>query len=169
MSCYGRSGSQNDAIAQAGNAARDEIFKSTEREKERMRQETAAYRVGATSEKFASTSQSSESQLAQRTVGLVSKEDFARIRQELEGEAAPSAAAPAAAEPKKKKKKKDKRKAGALSFDMDDEPAEDSPAPKAAKADEAAEEPAPAPKAAKADAAPAPAAAPASADGAPPD
>ena len=54
---------QNDAIAQAGNAARDEIFKSTEREKERMRQETA-YRVGATSEKFASTSQSGESQLA---------------------------------------------------------------------------------------------------------
>ena len=168
MSCYGRSGSQNDAIAQAGNAARDEIFKSTEREKERMRQETAAYRVGATSEKFASTSQSGESQLAQRTVGLVSKEDFARIRQELEGEAAPPAAAPAAAEPKKKKKKKkDKRKAGALSFDMDDEPAEDSPAPKAAKADEAAEEPAPAPKAAKADEAPA--AAPASAEAAPPD
>ena len=168
MSCYGRSGSQNDAIAQAGNAARDEIFKSTEREKERMRQETAAYRVGATSDKFASTSQSGESQLAQRTVGLVSKEDFARIRQELEGEAAPPAAAPAAAEPKKKKKK-DKRKAGALSFDMDDEPAEDSPAPKAAKADEAAEEPAPAPKAAKADEAPAPAAAPASAEAAPPD
>ena len=133
-----------------------------------MRQETAAYRVGATSEKFASTSQSGESQLAQRTVGLVSKEDFARIRQELEGEAAPPAAAPAAAEPKKKKKK-DKRKAGALSFDMDDEPAEDSPAPKAAKTDEAAEEPAPAPKAAKADAAPAPAAAPASAEAAPPD
>ena len=169
MSCYGRSGSQNDAIAQAGNAARDEIFKSTEREKERMRQETAAYRVGATSEKFASTSQSSESQLAPRTVGLVSKVDFARIRQELEGEAAPPAAAPAAAEPKKKKKKKDKRKAGALSFDMDDEPADDSPAPKAAKADEAAEEPAPAPKAAKADEAPAPAAAPASAEAAPPD
>ena len=91
MSCYGRSGSQNDAIAQAGNAARDEIFKSTEREKERMRQETAAYRVGATSDKFASTSQSGESQLAQRTVGLMSKEDFARIRQELEGEAAPPA------------------------------------------------------------------------------
>ena len=43
----------------------------------------------------------------------MSKEDFARIRQELEGELA-SAAAPAAAEPKKKK---DKRKAGALSFD----------------------------------------------------
>ena len=152
MSCYGRSGAQNDAIAQAGNAARDEIFKSTEREKERMRQETAAYRVGATSDKFASTSQSGESQLAQRTVGLVSKEDFARIRQELEGEAAPPAAGPAVAEPKKKKKK-EKRKAGALSFDMDDEPAEDSPAPKAAKADEA----------------PAPAAAPASAEAAPPD
>ena len=152
MSCYGRSGAQNDAIAQAGNAARDEIFKSTEREKERMRQETAAYRVGATSDKFASTSQSGESQLAQRTVGLVSKEDFACIRQELEGEAAPPAAGPAVAEPKKKKKK-EKRKAGALSFDMDDEPAEDSPAPKAAKADEA----------------PAPAAAPASAEAAPPD
>ena len=152
MSCYARSGAQNDAIAQAGNAARDEIFKSTEREKERMRQETAAYRVGATSDKFASTSQSGESQLAQRTVGLVSKEDFARIRQELEGEAAPPAAGPAVAEPKKKKKK-EKRKAGALSFDMDDEPAEDSPAPKAAKADEA----------------PAPAAAPASAEAAPPD
>ena len=160
MSCYGRSGAQNDAIAQAGNAARDEIFKSTEREKERMRQETAAYRVGATSDKFASTSQSGESQLAQRTVGLVSKEDFARIRQELEGEAAPPAAAPAAAEPKKKKKK-DKRKAGALSFDMDDEPAEDSPAPKAAKTDEA-----PAPVAAPASAE---AAAPASAEAAPPD
>jgi len=152
MSCYGRSGAQNDAIAQAGNAARDEIFKSTEREKERMRQETAAYRVGATSDKFASTSQSGESQLAQRTVGLVSKEDFAKIRKELEGEAAPEpAAAPVAAEPKKKKKAK--RKVGALSFDMDDEPAEDSPAPKAAKADEA----------------PAPAAAPASAEAAPPD
>lgn len=151
MSCYGRSGAQNDAIAQAGNAARDEIFKSTEREKERMRQETAAYRVGATSDKFASTRQSGESQLAQRTVGLVSKEDFARIRQELEGEAAPPAAPPAAAEPKKKKKAK--RKVGALSFDMDDEPAEESPAPKAAKADEA----------------PAPAAAPASAEAAPPD
>ena len=154
MSCYGRSGAQNDAIAQAGNAARDEIFKSTEREKERMRQETAAYRVGATSDKFASTSQSGESQLAQRTVGLVSKEDFAKIRKELEGEAAPAAepaAAPAAAEPKKKKKPK--RKVGALSFDMDDEPAEESPAPKAAKADEA----------------PAPAAAPASAEAAPPD
>ena len=51
------------------------------------------------------------------------------------------------------KKKKPKRKVGALSFDMDDEPAEDSPAPKAAKADEA----------------PAPAAAPASAEAAPPD
>ena len=157
MSCYGRSGAQNDAIAQAGNAARDEIFKSTEPRRSacaRRRRRTASARRRTHSRP---TSQSGESQLAQRTVGLVSKEDSRASARSWRGEAAPPAAAPAAAEPKKKKKK-DKRKAGALSFDMDDEPAEDSPAPKAAKADDS-----PAPKAAKADEAPAPAAAPASA------
>ena len=61
--------------AQEGEKARKEIFAATEREKQRMRDETAAYRLGARDQRFSSSVQSAEAALAQkRTVGLISKE-----------------------------------------------------------------------------------------------
>jgi hypothetical protein len=118
-----------DALrAQSGQRAREAMFAASEQERERMRAETSAYRVGATDQKFTGTTTATDSQLSQATVGLVSKAEFARRRQAIEDaearvisaalDAGPSAA-DGGGDKKKKKKKADK--AGALSFAMDDE------------------------------------------------
>jgi hypothetical protein len=118
-----------DALrAQSGQREREAMFAASEQERERLRAETAAYRLGATDQKFSSTTIATESQLAQATVGLVSKAEFARRRQAIEDaeagvsdvpDSGPSAAGGAAE--KKKKKKKTADKSGALSFALDDE------------------------------------------------
>lgn len=117
-----------DALrAQSGQREREAMFAASEQERERMRAETAAYRLGATDQKFSSTTTATESQLAQATVGLVSKAEFARRRQAIEdaeagsSAAVPDAVASAAGGAEKKKKKKTADRAGALSFALDDE------------------------------------------------
>ena len=102
---------------------RQAMFSGTSEQKQREIDITNAYRLKKTDDKFASTTSATESLLIQQTVGLQSKEEYARKKRELEeGGGASSAAAPAAAaEPtKEKKKKKAKASSSALSFDMDD-------------------------------------------------
>eukprot|EP00967_Tisochrysis_lutea_P148744 scaffold284635_cov30-Tisochrysis_lutea.AAC.1 len=120
-----------DALrAQMGQREREAMFAASERERERIRAETAAYRVGATNEKFASTISASESQLAQATVGLVSKEEFARRRKALEAAQDGSSVEQDNISTDGKvsttrEKKKKKEKLGTLSFAFDDEDGEE--------------------------------------------
>lgn len=114
--------------AAAGAKQREELFKATQREKDRMMEETAAYRLQGNDARFNTTTNAVEVKLAQSTVGLQTKEEFMRKRLELEaGEpaepaASGEAATSVAAEPEKKaKKKKEKKDKGKLSFQMDDE------------------------------------------------
>jgi hypothetical protein len=97
------------------------MFAAAPKEKQRLRDESAAYRLKETDAKFSSTFDTA-ALLAQQTVGLVSKEEFARRRQRLEAgevdDAAPAAEAAPAPVEKKRKKKKER---GALSFAMDDD------------------------------------------------
>ncbi|KAL1504284.1 hypothetical protein AB1Y20_010693 [Prymnesium parvum] len=125
---------QDSARARMLSKEREALFSRSEQEKKRMREETAAYRLGSRDSKFSSTSNSSEVLLVQQTVGLCSKEEYARKRQALEAQETPAVAAvePTAGEggereASKKKKKKGKERVGSLSFAMDgeDEPVDE--------------------------------------------
>ena len=74
---------------------------------------------------FVSAAADSASALSQATVGLVTKEEFTRRREELEADAGKSSDSPAGG---KKKKKKAKAGASALSFSQDIEGEEEEPA-----------------------------------------
>ena len=77
---------------------------------------------GTASSNFAPAKKDAASELAAKTVGLVTKAEFTRVREELEAEAAEPGEASAGAAKKKKKSKK--KAASSLSF-ADDEEAED--------------------------------------------
>ena len=155
--------STDAAVGQALLKNREKMFATSEAEKAKLREETAAYRLKGESDKFASTSNATEVLLTEATVGLVTKEEFARRKAALEqpAVAAEPAAEPAAASKKKKKKKE----GGSLSFAFDDEEGEDAAPvlkkPKPAVERPAAPPPAEAPAAASSSSAPAAAAAPA--------
>ena len=122
---------QDGARAFALEKQRDALLKASQQEKDRLRDETAAYRLKGKDDKFASSSNAAEVRLAQETVGLMSKEEFMRRKMQCEaGDAVadPAAPAPAPAEEKeKKKKKKSKERASALSFAMDEDEADEGP------------------------------------------
>ena len=112
---------------------RSALFASSEKEKAKLVAESAAYRLQKQDDKFASTV-FREGALAQATVGLVSKEEFARRRAEIEGGGGGGSAAGAteddgstvaATAKEEKKKKKKKGGGGALSFAFDDEGGDD--------------------------------------------
>ena len=77
---------------------------------------------GSASSNFAPAKKDAASELAAKTVGLVTKAEFTRVREELEAEAAEPGEASAGTAKKKKKSKK--RAASSLSF-ADDEAAEE--------------------------------------------
>ena len=101
-----------------GRGRRAKLFEASEEEKRRIKEESAAYRLKDEKDKFSSTSNAVEVQLSAATVGLVSKEEFARRKAALEGGGEVDAP-PAEAAPKEKKKKK--KGGGGLSFAFDDE------------------------------------------------
>jgi len=109
--------------------ARDEMFKAAQREKDRIKEETASYRLNKTSDKFSSSSNAVEMALTQATVGLVSKDEFMRRKQAIEGgtggvggpgSSAGEGGEAAPAEGEKKKKKKKKEAKSILSFEAED-------------------------------------------------
>jgi len=110
-------GSEKAAAIRHLEKKRDALFEQSAEERRRLESETAAYRLKGTADKFSSASNAADVSLQQATVGLVSKSDFARIRERIEGgasaaaaDANPStAAAPTEAAEKKKK---------ALGFDV---------------------------------------------------
>lgn len=107
------------AVGQSLQKKRAQLFAKSEEEKRRLTSETAAYRLKGESEKFATTSNAAEVQLVQATVGLMSKEEYGRVRREAEeGPPAETEEQPAEAKQEKKKKKKG---GGGLSFAFDDE------------------------------------------------
>ena len=128
-------GSSQDAHrAFALGKERERTVARANEEKQKLRDETAAYRLKNQDAKFSSSTNATEVLLGQQTVGLVTKEEYARRRMALEGTAPPGegiAADEAAAAAtgsgsggtdgagKEKKKKKAKEK-GTLSFAMDD-------------------------------------------------
>ena len=77
---------------------------------------------GSASSNFAPAKKDAASELAAKTVGLVTKAEFTRVREELEAEAAEPGEASAGTAKKKKKSKK--KAASSLSF-ADDEEAEE--------------------------------------------
>eukprot|EP00965_Chrysotila_dentata_P226233 6195279-Pleurochrysis_carterae.AAC.2 len=94
--------------AAAGEKQRQELFRASEREKQRIMAETSAYRLQDSGAKWASGGGAAEAQLAQSTVGLVTKEEFARRRKEAEE--AEEAAKHPPLESKEKEKEADKDK-----------------------------------------------------------
>jgi hypothetical protein len=117
--------------ASASLKARSEMFARSNAQKKAITEETAQYRLKGTNEKFAaSSSTSADTALQQATVGLVTKEEFARRREALEaeqcgvsGDAAAAAPTEQDVRPKSKKKKK-AQKTGGLSFALEDEDAD---------------------------------------------
>lgn len=103
---------------------RDALFEQSAEERRRLESETAAYRLKGTAEKFSSASNAADVSLQQATVGLVSKSDFARIRESIEGGASAAAAdanpSTAAAPTEAAEKKKKKAHQGVLSFAFED-------------------------------------------------
>ena len=111
-------GTSSDAAAgESLKKKREQLFANSEEEKRKLTQETAAYRLKGESERFSSTSNSTEVQLTQATVGLVTKEEWARRRREAE-EGPPAEVAPP---PSFKEKKKKKKAGGGLSFAFDED------------------------------------------------
>ena len=88
---------------------------------------------GSASSNFAPAKKDAASELAAKTVGLVTKAEFTRVREELEAEAAEPGEASAGTAKKKKKSKK--KAASSLSFadDEAEEAAEEEGAPKKPK------------------------------------
>ena len=129
QSLQGYVGSNADASRrQFLEKARESMFERSEQEKKRMSDETAAYRLQSTGDKFSSSTSTADSALAQATVGLVSKEEFARRRMALEAAESGADAPPegvarpegGAAGAKGKKGKKKRKEVGGLSFALDD-------------------------------------------------
>jgi len=111
-------GSEKAAAIRHLEKKRDALFEQSAEERRRLESETAAYRLKGTADKFSSASNAADVSLQQATVGLVSKSDFARIRERIEGgaDANPSTAAtPTEAAEKKKKAHK-----SVLSFAFED-------------------------------------------------
>jgi hypothetical protein len=97
---------------------RDALFEQSAEERRRLESETAAYRLKGTADKFSSSSNAADVSLQQATVGLVSKSDFARIRERIEGGAS---AAAADAKPTEAAEKKKKAHQGVLSFAFEED------------------------------------------------
>lgn len=83
-------------------------------QKQKLEDETQRRGLQAREDKFDATLTTFDDALSRRTIGLVSKSEYGRIRRETLGEAAPATAptaAPAAAEPSEKQRAAQKRKA----------------------------------------------------------
>jgi len=121
----GSSKSGDVAAQQNLTKQREKMFAQSDEEKRRLKDETAAYRLKNEGDRFASTTNATEVSFSQATVGLVTKEEWARRRDAaMSGEpSAETAEASAAVEGAEKKKKK-KKGGGGLSFAFDDEEGE---------------------------------------------
>ena len=117
-------GSEKAAAIRHLEKKRDALFEQSAEERRRLESETAAYRLKGTADKFSSASNAADVSLQQATVGLVSKSDFARIRERIEGGASAAAAdanPSTAAAPTVTEKKKKKAHQGVLSFAFEDD------------------------------------------------
>ena len=118
-------GSEKAAAIRHLEKKRDALFEQSAEERRRLESETAAYRLKGTADKFSSASNAADvSLLKQATVGLVSKSDFARIRERIEGGASAAAAdanPSTAAAPTVTEKKKKKAHQGVLSFAFEED------------------------------------------------
>ena len=117
-------GSEKAAAIRHLEKKRDALFEQSAEERRRLESETAAYRLKGTADKFSSASNAADVSLQQATVGLVSKNDFARIRERIEGGASAAAAdanPSTAAAPTVTEKKKKKAHQGVLSFAFEDD------------------------------------------------
>jgi hypothetical protein len=117
-------GSEKAAAIRHLEKKRDALFEQSAEERRRLESETAAYRLKGTADKFSSASNAADVSLQQATVGLVSKNDFARIRERIEGGASAAAAdanPSTAAAPTVTEKKKKKAHQGVLSFAFDED------------------------------------------------
>ena len=117
-------GSEKAAAIRHLEKKRDALFEQSAEERRRLESETAAYRLKGTADKFSSASNAADVSLQQATVGLVSKSDFARIRESIEGGASAAAAdanPSTAAAPTVTEKKKKKAHQGVLSFAFEDD------------------------------------------------
>ena len=120
-------GSEKAAAIRHLEKKRDALFEQSAEERRRLESETAAYRLKGTADKFSSASNAADVSLQQATVGLVSKSDFARIRERIEGGASAAAAdanPSTAAAPTVTEKKKKKAHQGVLSFAFDGDDAD---------------------------------------------
>ena len=120
-------GSEKAAAIRHLEKKRDALFEQSAEERRRLESETAAYRLKGTADKFSSASNAADVSLQQATVGLVSKNDFARIRERIEGGASAAAAdanPSTAAAPTVTEKKKKKAHQGGLSFAFDGDDAD---------------------------------------------
>ena len=121
-------GSEKAAAIRHLEKKRDALFEQSAEERRRLESETAAYRLKGTADKFSSASNAADVSLQRATVGLVSKNDFARIRERIEGGASAAAAdanPSTAAAPTVTEKKKKKAHQGVLSFAFDAEDGDD--------------------------------------------
>lgn len=120
-------GSEKAAAIRHLEKKRDALFEQSAEERRRLESETAAYRLKGTADKFSSASNAADVSLQQATVGLVSKSDFARIRERIEGGASAAAAdanPSTAAAPTEAAEKKKKAHQGVLSFAFDGDDAD---------------------------------------------
>ena len=120
-------GSEKAAAIRHLEKKRDALFEQSAEERRRLESETAAYRLKGTADKFSSASNAADVSLQQATVGLVSKSDFTRIRERIEGGASAAAAdanPSTAAAPTVTEKKKKKAHQGVLSFAFDGDDAD---------------------------------------------
>lgn len=128
-SLQGYVGSSHDG--QRGKQAekeREKLFAASEATKAKLKSDTAAYRLKAESDKFSSSTNAPDVLLQQATVGLVTKEEFARRKAAIDAavsdDPAASDHAQLAKEEKdkeKKKKKKAEPNASSLSFAFEDD------------------------------------------------
>lgn len=117
-------GSEKAAAIRHLEKKRDALFEQSAEERRRLESETAAYRLKGTADKFSSASNAADVSLQQATVGLVSKSDFARIRERIEGGASAAAAdanPSTAATPTEAAEKKKKAHQGVLSFAFEED------------------------------------------------
>ena len=107
---------------------REKLFAASEVEKAKLKSETAAYRLKAEGERFSTSTNAPDVLLQQATVGLVTKEEFARRKAAIDA-GLDATASRADAEVNKepvapkegKKKKKVKPTSSSLSFEFGDE------------------------------------------------
>ena len=116
-------GSEKAAAIRHLEKKRDALFEQSAEERRRLESETAAYRLKGTADKFSSASNAADVSLQQATVGLVSKSDFARIRERIEGGASAAAADanPSTAATPTEAAEKKKKAQGVLSFAFEED------------------------------------------------